>query len=143
MRAWLLIAGLAAACGDDGGGGPVKPPVIDADVTAPDATPREVIMATQTLQPLELVEGKMFGGPDDYAGIKLSAPLAKIGWNIHGHENGGTQVVYEEFDKMVTEFIFVPSSETNWWLLVRNDGQSSMDVEVRVELYGDMTWTWE
>lgn len=144
IRAVLALA-ILAACGDDGET-PKQPDasvLVDADPQMPDATPREVITSRQTLMPLELVEGKMTGGPADHAGIHLSAPVAKIGWNIHGHENGGTQVVHEEFDKMEVNFIFVPSSQTDWWLLVRNEGQVAMDVEVRVELYGAMTWVWE
>jgi hypothetical protein len=75
--------------------------------------------------------------------IELSAPVAALGWNIHGHANGGTQVIYEEFDKMTVRYVFVPPAAADWYLLVRNEGQLNIDVDIRVELYGDITWEWQ
>jgi hypothetical protein len=140
---WVLVAGALAACGDDGP--PVAPDayVPDADPSVPDAMPREVITATQPLVPGELVEGIMTGGPDDHAVIHLMAPVAELDWNIHGHAGGETQVVYEELNVLGADYVFVPSAETDWWLLIRNSGPTNMDVEIRVELHGDMTWAWQ
>lgn len=139
IRAWLPLVLLAmAACGDDGG-----MMVIDADPTLPDAAPREIIMETKPLQPGELFEGIMDSGPGDAARIVLHGPFPSVSFNIHGHAGGGTQVVYEEFDKMDVEYIFQPSSEALWYLLVRNDGNVAMEVDVRVEIHGDMTWEWQ
>ncbi|MBA3455928.1 MAG: hypothetical protein H0T42_22715 [Deltaproteobacteria bacterium] len=121
-----------AACGDEG-------------ATLPDAAlavPREVIMATKPLRVGELVEGAMTGGSGDTAVITLSAPIADMGWNIHGHANGGTQVIVEEHDKMDVTYTFSPSDRAEWYLLVRNEGQANMEVVVKVELYGTMAWAW-
>jgi predicted small lipoprotein YifL len=139
----LLVAGALAACGDDGPDATPDAYVPDADPSVPDAAPREVITATQPLLPGELVEGIMTGGADDHAVIHLTAPVAELDWNIHGHADGGTQTVYEELNVLGADYVFVPSAEADWWLLIRNSGPTSMDVEVRVELHGDMTWRWQ
>lgn len=137
----LLIGALGtAACGDDGSATP-DAPLIDAQ--PPDAMPREVITSTQPLMPGELVEGIMNAGAGDVAVIELSGQLPHVEWNIHGHAGGGTQVVYEEFDKMTVRYVFAPTSHADWYLLVRNGGTISMEVDVRVELYGDTMWRWQ
>lgn len=106
--------------------------------------PAMVIEEGVALVPGELAEGVMTGGPDDFAVITLMAPSAELDWNIHGHEGGGTQTVYEELNVMgVTAYRFTPTSETDWWLLIRNSGPVQMEVQVRVELYHSMTWAWE
>jgi hypothetical protein len=130
------------ACGDDGG----SMPPVDADPTVdmgPDAMPREVITAIQALQPGELVEGIMTSGPGDKARIVLHGQFPAVSFNIHGHAGSGTQVVYEEFNQMDVEYIFEPTAQARWFLLVRNDGNIAMEVDVRVEMHGDMTWDWQ
>ncbi|MGE3768359.1 MAG: hypothetical protein AB7L94_39280 [Kofleriaceae bacterium] len=141
IRPVLGLVALLAACGDDGGAG-----VVDADPTvdvAPDAPPREVVMETRALQPGEIVEGIMTSGPGDAARILLHGQFPNVSFNIHGHAGGGTQVVYEEFDKMDVDYLFKPTSQAKWYLLVRNDGQIAQEVEVKVEIYGEMMWEWE
>src|SRR5689334_22903074 len=105
MKTRLLITGFAiaafAACsGDDGGGGSVDAST-EIDALVIDAAPRQVIMENQSLQPGELVEGIMTGGPSDIAVLHLEAPAAELDWNIHGHAGGSTQTVFEELNKMV------------------------------------------
>ncbi len=154
IRSTLLsvtcLAALAtAACGGDDDGhdhdhdAPDAAATPDADPTTPDAAPREVITATQVLQPGELVEGVMHGTPADHAVIHLSAPTATMDWNIHGHADGSTQTVFEELDVMTVDYVFVPSAEADWWLLIRNGGNVDLEVTVQVDLHGDMTWSWE
>ncbi len=135
MKPLALALLVVAACGDDGG-------AVLPDASAPDAMPRETITATKALQVGELVEGTMTGGTSDIAVITLSAPVAEMGWNIHGHANGSTQVIYEEHDKMNVTYTFSPSATAEWYLLVRNEGQVNMEVMVKVELYGEMAWAW-
>jgi hypothetical protein len=105
--------------------------------------PRETITATQTLQPSELVEGIMTGGPSDRAVIHLVAPTTSLDWNIHGHANGGTQNVHEELKQTTVDFVYVPSSKTDWWLLLRNGSSTNIEVQIKVKLYGAMTWRWQ
>ncbi|HEY5920819.1 MAG TPA: hypothetical protein VIV11_04075 [Kofleriaceae bacterium] len=143
-RACLLVA--LCACGDDGGGGGGG--TVDAapagDASPIDAAPpRELIMETQPLQPGELVEGIMTGGPQDLALIHLEAPVSEMDWNIHGHPNNTTIVVYEELNKMTVDYAYTPSEQGDWYLLIRNSGPTNMDVKVRVGLYGAMTWAWQ
>ena len=75
--------------------------------------------------------------------IKLMAPTPDLGWNIHGHANGSTQIAYEEHDAMTVSYVFAPQSESDWYVLIRNEGQINMEVNVRVELYGDFLWRWQ
>ncbi len=134
----LTLCGALAACGGDD-----QPAVPDADPAVPDAMPREVITGTRTLAVGMLIEGVMTGGPSDHAVIHLEAPVSELDWNIHGHDGDSVQTVYEELNRMIVDYVFVPSAQTDWWLLLRNSGAAPMDVEVRVELYGDLVWAWE
>ena len=139
--ALVLVLLSTAACGDDGGTA-----VVDADPTvdvAPDAAPREVVMESRPLQPGELIEGITTSGPGDAGHILLHGQFPEVSFNIHGHANGGTQVVYEEFEKMDVDYLFKPTSQAKWYLLIRNDGTVAMNVDVKVEIYGDMAWEWQ
>ena len=139
----LSLAMLAlAACGGDDTGSATDAAPIDQGPGV-DAAPRQVIMETVSLVPGELAEGIMTGGPADYAVIHLEAPVAELDWNIHGHAGGGTQTVFEELNQMTVDYVFRPSAETDWWLLIRNSGPTAMDVVVRVELHEDLQWRWE
>ena len=44
---------------------------------------------------------------------------------------------------MTASYAFTPTSQSDWCLLVRNDGGVTMDVMVKVRLYGTMTWEWQ
>lgn len=134
MTRLALALLMFAACGDDG--------AVLPDASAPDAMAREVITATKALQVGELVEGTMTGGAGDIAVITLTAPTATMGWNIHGHANGATQVIFEEHQMMNVTYTFSPSTVAEWYLLVRNEGQVNMEVMVKVELFGGMAWAW-
>lgn len=139
-RAQLGLASLlalAAACGGD------DQPAAGSDAAVVDAAPREVITATRSLGVLEIVEGIMAGGPGDHAVIHLSAPAPRLSWNIHGHASGATQVVDEGFEVMTLDYTFAPTAAADWFLLVRNDDAAPMDVDLRIELFGAMTWTWQ
>ncbi len=85
------------------------------------------------------MEAILAGGPGDRAVIQLTAPLPKLDWNLHGHA-GGTQVVEEELGIMTTTYVFTPSVDADWYLLLRNQHTAELAVDVRVELYGDITW---
>jgi hypothetical protein len=108
-----------------------------------DAAPRQTLMEGVLLAPGELAEGIMTGGSGDLAVIDLMAPAAELDWNIHGHANGGTQVVYEELNKMSVQYVFAPAAQADWWLLIRNSGPTDMTIQVKVELHGNMQWRWE
>ena len=144
MRALAFVVLLVACGGDDG----PTPGTIDAapaaDASPIDAAPpRELLMETVPLQPGELVEGIMTGGPDDLALLHFEAPVSELDWNIHGHPGSSTIVVYEELNKMTVDYAYKPEVQGDWYLLLRNSGPTNMDVKVRVGLYGAMTWQWQ
>ncbi|HLL21220.1 MAG TPA: hypothetical protein VK427_03765 [Kofleriaceae bacterium] len=131
--AWAALA--LAACGDGG-----ETP-IDAPAALPDTPPREVIMENVSLVVTEIAEGVLVGGPGDYARITIAAPAPALDWNIHGHANGGTQVVAEELKVMTVDYVFQPAARADWYLLLRNRGQQDMTLQLQIELYGNMTWS--
>ncbi len=146
MKSAVIVLVLAlAGCGDDGGT-PVYPDAAasaDANLLIDAAPARETITATQPLQPGELVEGIMHGGAGDTALIHLSAPVAKLSWNIHSHATGHTVTLFEELNKQTVDYAFTPPGDGDWYLLIRNDNTGDMSVAVEVKLYGAMTWVWQ
>ena len=128
MRAAILCA--LAACG---GGGESMPLL--------DAMPRQVVMENLPLVVGEIVEAKLVGGEGDYARIVLVNPTPTMDWNIHGHANGGTQVVNEQLQVMSVDYVFAPTAQAEWYLLIRNRGQTDTTVQVMIELYQDITWS--
>ncbi len=145
MTRAVFLAGIIAACGGDDGGVPNYPDAAraaDADLTVDVAPARETIMETKTLQPGELVEGIMTGGASDSALIHMTAPM-KLDWNIHSHATGHAVTVFEEYGKVTVDYPFVPPGDGDWYLLVKNSGNVTADIEVKVGLYGNMQWAWE
>ncbi len=132
MRMMLIGVVIAAGC-DGGSASPDAPPS--------DAAPREVVMDDKALLVGELGEATLTGGPGDRAVITLSAPVAKLDWNLHGHANGSTQVVKEELGIMSTTYTFTPTAQAEWFLLVRNADTAPITVGVHIELYGDIVWS--
>jgi len=138
MRVAALCALLlAAACGDDGNA------TIDARPvdTPPGAVPRETVMENVPLVVNEIVEAILVGGPNDYAHITMSAGGAPIDWNLHGHANGETQVVVEELRAAGVDYVFIPSAQADWYLLIRNKGQTDINIALKIDLFVDMTWS--
>jgi hypothetical protein len=133
----LALAFALAACGGDGGAPVDATPV---DVPA-DAIPRQVVMENVPLVVNEIVEAVLVGGPGDYARLQMSAGGAVLDWNLHGHANGGTQVVMEELKVTSVDYLFLPSAQADWYLLLRNKGQTDITVQLKIELFGEMTWS--
>ena len=131
------LAALAAlgGCGDD----PAM--LLDASPVVTDAAPRQVVSADRTLLVGEIAEGILAGGAGDRAVIRVTAPLAKLDWNLHGHASGGTQTVVEELAVAAVEYAFVPTAQADWYLLLRNRDAASMAVTVDIELFGNMQWS--
>lgn len=132
----VILVLAVSACGD---GNPSTPP--DAPMGTPDAAPRQVVMGPKMLLVGEIAESIFTGGAQDVAAITLTAPLAKLDWNIHGHAGGSTQTVKEELGVMSASYRFVPSAQGDWFLLIRNKDTAPMAVEVKIELYGAITWS--
>ena len=136
LAALASLAGALAACGGGDGAPDAPPPELDA------AAARETITETQTLEPGELVEGIMTGGSRDGAQIHLVAPM-KLDWNIHSHATGSAVTVHEEYDKAAVDYDFVPSTDGEWYLLIKNSGNVTAGIQVRVSLFGAMAWRWQ
>lgn len=130
-RRALLLLGLVAC---DGGSSP-------PDASATDAAPRETATGTKMLLVGELAESTFVGGASDLARITLSAPVAALDWNIHHHGSGGTETVKEELGVMATTYELSPPSTGEWFLLIRNRHTAPIAVDVKIELFGAMTWT--
>ena len=131
----LSLALLVTGCGGDDAA-----TSIDAG-TGVDAGPRQVVSDTRTLGVGEIAEAVLVGGPPDRARIRLTAPVAELDWNIHGHANGSTQTVKEELGIMSTSYTFEPTAQAEWFLLLRNKATAPMTVTVTIDLYGDMAWS--
>jgi hypothetical protein len=133
---WLAITALLAACSGDGS--------TSADAALfdipPTATPRETIMEDVPLVVDEIVEAIMTGGAGDYAHITMTADGAPIDWNLHGHAGGGTQVVNEELRVRSVDYVFHPTDTADWFLLIRNKGQTDITVKLQIDLYENMIW---
>jgi hypothetical protein len=141
MKALGLLVALAA-CGDNRNIPPDPDSApLPSDGPLPDLPPpRETVTNTYTLAVGELAEAQMNGGPTDRAIIRISAPTPDVDWNIHSHPAGETINFYTEMNVMTTAYDFIPTEVTEWFLLVRNGGPTSMTVEVVVDLYGTMTY---
>lgn len=133
MRASVLV--VLAACG---GGGDSAP---DAAPVGPDAAPRQIVMENVPLAVNEISEAILAGGKGDVARIVMMAPNPSLDWNIHAHPNGSTVVVDEQFQVMNVDYVFQPKDQADWYLLVRNRGLTDMTVTLKIELYGNLTWS--
>jgi len=140
MRLALVFALACAACGDDGNTKADSGVVVPVDVPG-DAMPREVVMENVPLVVNEIVEAVLVGGPGDYAHITMSAGGAPIDWNLHGHANGSTQVVTEELKVASVDYVFLPPAQADWYLLLRNKGQTDITIQLKIELYNSITWS--
>ncbi|MEO8705505.1 MAG: hypothetical protein ABI867_36075 [Kofleriaceae bacterium] len=143
MKAVAILLALAACGGDGGSAVDAPPPAIDADPTVDAPPPREVKMSVEPLEAGEVLEAKMIGGgatSGDRAIVYLTAPSATLDWNIHSHPDGTTITVHEELGQMTVIYDFIPSEEAEWFLLLRNGGGVNMDVQVKIELFGAMTF---
>lgn len=131
MRSFVSIALLlTTGCGSSA----------DDSVSGVDANVRETARQTKTLLIGELVEASLNGGPADGATIRMTAPVAEIEWNLHGHADGETQLVHEEQGVMAVDYAFVPTAPAEWSLLLRNGAPAPLTVQIEVDLYGDMQW---
>ena len=135
MRSYFVLFVLAlAACGGDGA------TLVDASIE-PDAAPRQIVMENVPLVVNAIEESKLVGGPGDIARIRVTAPSESLDWNIHAHPNGMTVVVSEGFRVMTVDYVFAPNMQADWYLLLRNKGQTDMTVQLTIELYENLMWS--
>ena len=103
----------------------------------------QIVTAPKTLLVGEIAEGVLAGGAGDRALITVATAPA-FDWNIHGHANGSTQTVQEGFDVTSVTYEFAPTATADWYLLLRNTQTTALTLDVKLELFGTMTWSgWE
>lgn len=117
-------------------------PRSDASLALDTEMPRQTIAEVQTLEPGELVESIMIGGRADRDELRLTAAMS-FDWNIHSHATGHAMTIHEEFDEVAAEYSFVPTGDGDWFLLIRNSGSIKGEIQVRVDLFGNMRWRWQ
>lgn len=131
------LAAALVAC-DGGSETPIDAPPFDVPA---DATPRQVVTENVPIEVNETIEAILNGGRGDFARIRMTAPGPALDWNLHGHAGGGTQVIHEELKAMTVDYLFVPNDSADWYLLLRNKGQTDMTVQLTIELFGAMSWS--
>ena len=159
MRLWLVTMLALAACGDDAMTDddvtsdtpadddlPADDDMIEVDaptgVTVPaDAVLRETIMEDVPLVVTEVVEAVIVAGPNDYARITAIVPTPSFDWNIHSHPGGQTIVLAEALRVTGMDYVLNPAEQADWYLLLRNKGQTDNTITLKVELYNDATWS--
>lgn len=128
----LVVMLGSAACGSSS-----PSPTVDANLD----TPRDTVTETKTLLVGDLAEGQFTGGPGDAVLIQLSTTTPTLAWDVHSHDGGETVVVIKEQDKSAVDYQLVPPTEGHWNLLIRNAGTTSIDIAVKLDLYGDIQWS--
>ncbi len=137
-RTTVLAPAILAVLGGCGGGGASTP---DAPPTAPDAAPRQVVMETKSLLVGQLIEATMTGGPTDLATIHFSVATPDLDWNIHIHPGNESINVVEELGQSTVDYVFQPTEQTDYFLIIRNGGTAPIDVDVEIGLYGALGWS--
>jgi hypothetical protein len=108
----------------------------------PDAStiPRQTVMLTQAFPPGLIIEGSWAAGPSDRIELELSSQTAGFDFDIHAHNNGGTQDVTSGFDQTTVDYDFAPTADGPWYLLLRNSSGVTMSIDIQMTLYGNATW---
>jgi hypothetical protein len=133
-----LISVAALGCGSDANSG-VDAALVDAAVV--DAAPTRTIAETKTLTAQGSLEGTFTAKKTDRIVVTLTSP-GPIDWNIHGHANGSTQIVKGERDVATVSYQFTPPADGEWFVIMANKGATSVDVQVRFDVYGSATLVW-
>jgi hypothetical protein len=141
MKRVLLLSCLlsfAVACGSDSHSH-VDAPAVDAGLV--DAAPSRVIADTKTMAVTASLEGTFTAKKTDRIVIKLTSD-GPIDWNVHGHANGVTTVVYGERGVMTATYEFVPPADGDWFLILTNKATTAVSVQVHADVYGTATFIW-
>jgi hypothetical protein len=118
-------------------------PVIDADPGAPDAAP-QITEESIELVAGEILEGIYAAGSGDSMRIEITPQAgALFDWNIHGHAGGGTQVIDEGFDVADLDYAFEPTDSADWFVLLRNSGDTTITLDVKLTVVGGDWQDWE
>ncbi|MBP9086621.1 MAG: hypothetical protein KBG15_10920 [Kofleriaceae bacterium] len=133
-----FISAVALGCGSDAKSAVDAAPVDAAQV---DAAPTRTIAETRTVASQDSLEGTFTAKKTDRIVITLTS-TGPIDWNIHGHADGATQIVKGERDVTTVNYSFTPLADGDWFIIMANKGATSVDVQVRFEVYGSATLVW-
>ncbi len=134
-----LISVAAFGCSSDANSG-VDAALIDAAKV--DAAPTRIIAETKTLAAQGSLEGTFTAKKTDRIVVTLTS-TGPIDWNIHGHANGSTQIVKGERDVASVSYQFTPPADGEWFVIMANKGATSVEVQVRFDVFGSATLVWE
>ncbi len=128
MKRYLLVLALAA-CGDN-----------LAPTNTVDATVRQTVTDSVTLQPGMLIEGSWTAGSSDLIGLDGNTTVAGMDWDIHGHADGGTQEIIAAFAQKTITYEFQPTQQAQWFLLLRNSSPAPLTITIHMDLFGAAEW---
>lgn len=134
-----LISTVAMSCGSDAKSAVDALPV---DASLLDSAPTRSIVETKTLAAQDALEGTFTAKTTDRIVVTL-ASTGPLDWNIHGHANGATQIVKGERDVATVRYSFAPSADGEWFLIMANKAATSVEVQVRLDVYGSATLVWD
>jgi len=106
-----------------------------------DAGPPQIVDTTTSVPPGAVLEGTWDGGPDDSLTISLVMPDPVLDWDIHTHDDGGTQTYIVELGIGSTSYTLRPSHSTTWYVLVKNAGTAVEPLTAHLELTAGTHWS--
>jgi hypothetical protein len=106
-----------------------------------DSGPPQMVDASIALQPGAVLEGAWDGGPGDVLSIMLAVDNPVLDWDVHTHDNGGTQTYIVEFAVTDASYTLDPSHDSTWYLLVKNTGSATENLTAKLALTPGTTWS--
>ena len=106
-----------------------------------DTGPPEMVDASTMLPPGAVLEGSWNGGPDDSMSITLALDNPVLDWDIHTHDDGGTQTYVVEFFVGSASYTLDANHQTSWYLLVKNAGSGSESLTAELAITPGTTWS--
>jgi hypothetical protein len=128
LRIAMLAALALSACATKA----TKPP--------PDEQP-QIIDASVTLPPGAVLEGSWDGGPEDELSFVLAMDNPVLDWDIHTHDDGGTQTYIVEEAVANASYTLDPTHDTTWYVLVKNSGATTESLDAELALTPGTTWS--
>ena len=124
LLALLAVLGMGACATDDKKAGPPK--IVDASVT---------------LAAGAVLEGTWNGGLGDSLSFVFAMNNPVLDWDVHTHDGNATQTYIVEFAVANASYTLDPSHETSWYVLVKNSGSASENLQAELALSPGTTWS--
>jgi hypothetical protein len=117
---------------------------VGACATKPHSPPDEqpqIISAPVSLAPGAVLEGSWDGGPEDELSFVLAMNDPVLDWDVHTHDDGGTQTYIVEFAVANASYTLDPTHDTTWYVLVKNSGSATEQLDAELALTPGTTWS--